>query len=333
VNCAGGDQGDSDSENDATSLTTRIINGGPDVGLGFPADSEISDQKAGSVLLFPIYTSDAANPNRENTRVSITNTHGTERACIHLFGIDGSSCAVADAYICLTPNQTTTFLASDIDPGNRGYFVAIATDCETGLPKAFNYLIGDSYVKFSSGHAANLGAEAISAVMWNPAGANPNVRSVTLNFDGMSYNRLPQILAVDNIGSQIDGNSTMLIVNRIGGDLAVGASAVGSLFGFIFNDQEVGFSFTVNAGDCQLKQTLSNSFPRTLTPFASVIPAGRTGWMKFWSNNDYGLFGAVINFNPNTGANANAYSQGHNLHKLSLTPSATLTIPVVVPFC
>jgi len=332
VNCAGGNQGDSDPANNAASLTTRIVNSGPEVGLAFPADAEVSDQKAGSVLVFPIYSSDAANSNRENTRITLTNTHGTERACIHLFGIDGSSCAVADAYICLTPNQTTSFLASDIDPGNRGYFIAIATDCDTGLPKAFNYLIGDSYVKFSSGHAANLAAEAIAAVMWNPAGANPNVRSVTLNFDGMSYNRLPQILAVDNIGSLIDGNSTMLIVNRIGGDLAVGAATIGPLFGFIFNDQEDGFSFTFNPGSCQLKQTLSNSFPRTLTPFTGVIPAGHTGWMKFWSNNDYGLFGAVINFNPNA-ANSGAFNQGHNLHKLSLAPSATLTIPVVVPFC
>jgi hypothetical protein len=111
-----------------------------------------------------------------------------------------------------------------------------------------------------------------------------------------------------------------------------GAATIDSLFGFIFNDQEDGFSFTFNPGSCQLKQTLSNSFPRTLTPFATVIPAGHTGWMKFWSNNDYGLFGAVINFNPNA-ANSGAFNQGYNLHKLSLAPAATLTIPVVVPFC
>jgi uncharacterized repeat protein (TIGR01451 family) len=332
-NCAGGNQGDQNAANNSTSFITKIVNGGPEVGLAFPADSEISDQKAGSVLIYPIYTSDAASPNRENTRITITNTHGMEKACIHLFGIDGATCAVADAYVCLTPNQTTSFLASDLDPGNRGYFIAIAVDCETGLPKAHNYLIGDSYVKFASGHQANLAAESIAATMWNPAGADTTQRFATLNFDGMSYNRLPTILGLDNIPSPADSNNTMVIVNRIGGDLSNSAATIGPLFGFVFNDQEVGFSFTATVGACQLRQTLSNSFPRLLTPFGAVIPAGRTGWMKFWSNNEYGLVGASINFNPNAAANSGSFNQGHNLHKLRLAPNATLTIPVVVPFC
>jgi hypothetical protein len=333
ANCTGGAQGDQNANNDNASVTTKIVNGGPDVGLAFPATSEVSDQKAGSVLIYPIYTSDAANPNRENTRVTITNTHAMEKACVHLFGVDGTTCSVADAYVCLTPNQTTSFLASDLDPGNRGYFIAVAVDCDTGLPKAFNFLIGDEYVKFASGHAANLGAEAVAAVMWNPAGVDTTRRTVTLNFDGMSYNRLPAILSADNIGSPADGNNTMLIVDRIGGDLSNAGANIGPMFGFLFNDQEIGYSFTANVGACQFRQTLSNGFPRTLTPFANVIPAGRTGWMKFWSNNEYGLFGAIINFNANTNANAGSFNQGHNLHKLTLAPNATLTIPVVVPFC
>ena len=333
ANCSGGSQGDQNAANNATTLTTKVVNGGPEVGREYLADAEVSDQKAGSVLFFPIYTSDAASPNRENTRISITNTNTMERACIHLFGVDGASCSVADAFVCLTPNQTTTFLASDLDPGNRGYFVAVAVDCETGLPKAFNFLIGDSFVKFSTGHQANLAAESVAATMWYPAGANPNQRTATLNFDGMSYNRLPAILSLDNIQSPVDGNNTMLIVDRIGGDLTNAGANIGPLFGFLYNDQEVGYSFTANVGACQLRQTLSNSFPRTLTPFSSVIPAGRTGWMKFWSNNEYGIFGSMINFNPNAASSSGAFNQGHNLHKLTLAPSTSLTIPVVVPFC
>ena len=45
-----------------------------------------------------------------------------------------------DSYICLTANQTASFLASDIDPGTVGYILAIATDGD-GIPVAFDWLI------------------------------------------------------------------------------------------------------------------------------------------------------------------------------------------------
>ena len=47
--------------------------------------------------------------------------------------------------------------------GNRLYIVAVASNLVTGCPVDFNYLIGDAYVKLSSGHAANLAAEGFAA--------------------------------------------------------------------------------------------------------------------------------------------------------------------------
>ena len=76
----------------------------------------------------------------------------------------------------------------------------------------------------------------------------------------------------------------------------------------------------------------------TFTPFNRVIPAGRSGWMKFWGvddarGSDKALFGSVINFNANAGSSPSAFNQGHNLHKLTLTDKATIVIPVFVPTC
>ncbi len=319
--------------NNTATFSTVIDAGAGDPGASFPALSEISDQKAGSVLFFPIYTSDAVNGNQQNTKLSITNISANEQACVHLFAMDGSTCAVLDLFVCLTPNQTTTFQAADLDPGATGFMMAVAVDCTTGLPAAFNCLIGDEYVKFASGHAANLGAEAVSATMVFPAGTDANSPIATLKFDGASYNRLPRVVAADNIPSPADGNSTMAIINRIGGNLATSGAPIGNLTGLLIDDTEVTYSFTANQNLCQYRKVLDNSFPRTLTPFARVITAGRTGWMKFWAFDDKAIFGAQINFNANAASNANLFNQGHNLHKLTLTDATTLIVPVFIPSC
>lgn len=319
--------------NNTATWDTRIVPPQTTPGVAYPALSEVSDQKEGSILFYPIYTSDAVNNNTQNTRIAMTNTSATERVTVHLFAVDGSSCAVLDAFLCLTPNQTTSFLASDFDPGNTGYLVGVAVEDATGMPRVFNELIGDLYVKFSSGHQANLPAESIAASMMFPAGVDPNVTTTTLRFDGMNYNRLPRILAADNIGSRADGNSTMLIINRVGGNFTTTGATIGNLTGLLYDDAENAFSFTANLGVCQYRKILDNTFPRAFNQFERVIPAGRTGWMKFWTVNDWALFGAQINFNPNTASSANAFNQGHNLHHLTLTDAATIVVPVFIPSC
>ncbi|MEO6724675.1 MAG: hypothetical protein ABIU20_05150, partial [Blastocatellia bacterium] len=127
-------------------------------------------------------------------------------------------------------------------------------------------------------------------------------------------------------------NDTLLIVDRIGGNLATGASTLGTLFGILYDDAENALSFQISGG-CQLRSSLSNNFPRTAPRFENFIPAGRTGWLKIFSLSDIGILGAAINFNPNAGTSAGAFNQGHNLHKLTLTPAASLTIPIFPPSC
>jgi hypothetical protein len=292
------------------------------------ATSPVSDQKAGSILIYNIYTS-STDPTKQNTRINLTNTNPTRDIQVHLYFV-AEGCAVADSYVCLTPNQTTSFVTSDFDPGTTGYIVAVATD-QLGCPINFNYLIGDEYVKFSTGHAANLGAQAISAIAGGLTACDQNSVIATLNFDGVSYSTLPRTLAVSNIGSKADGNDTILIVNRIGGNLGIGAASLGTLFGIFYDDAENAVSFSVTGG-CQLRGSVSNNFPRTTPRFEQLVPAGRTGWLKLYRQEaDLAMTGSVINFNPNSTSSAGAFNQGHNLHALTLSSGGSYIIPVFPP--
>jgi len=296
-----------------------------------PSAGPGTELAAGSVLIFNLHASNPANQNSEDTRINLTNTDPARMARVHLFFVDGVACSVADSYICLTPNQTASFLTSDLDPGTTGYIIAVAVDAQ-GCPTHFNYLIGDEYVKLSGGHAANLPAEAISAIAGAPPACDKSSTTATLKFDGVSYQMLPRMLAVDNLPSRAGGNDTLLVLNRISGNLSGSVDTLGSISGILYNDTETGYSFGFSGG-CQLRSTLNNNFPRTTPRYDQVIPAGRSGWMKLWTSADTAILGAMINFNPNTATSSGAFNQGHNLHKLRLTAAASLTIPVIPPNC
>lgn len=316
-----------------------------DPGNPFPADSSVSDQKAGSILVYNVYTSSITNFNAQNSRISITNTSDDRTAFVHLFFVDGSTCSVADMFVCLTANQTYNVLASDLDPGVTGYLMAVAVDGVTGCPVNFNYLIGDVYVKFPTGHVGSLAAEAIAAQYDTFTGCDGSSPLAQLFFDDPgtpdSYNALPRVLAVDNIGDRFSGNNTLLILNRIGGSMAISSLALGSIFGLLYDDAENSFSFTFSSGACQYRNILSNTFPRTVPRFEVVIPAGRSGWMKIFSNDEsVSMLGAVFNANPNSNTVGNAFDGARNLHKLTLNTrgsrtggTQSITIPVFPPSC
>lgn len=323
-----------------------------DPGVELPDDQAVlptaqaSDQQPGSVLIYNLYNSSPVNANNENTRINITNINAAAPAYIHLFFIDGNTCNVADAFLCLTPNQTATFLASDLDPGITGYVFAVATD-EAGRPVKFNYLIGDEYVKMFTGHFANLGALAFPALTGAPyEGANQGI-SAALIFDGSGsyYHRLPHVLAVDNIPAPSDGNDTMVVLNRIGGDYSISSGRIGTFFGLLYDDAETAYSYSFNANMCQFRATFSNGFPRTTPRVGTIIPTGRSGWTKIWptgtaDNRPFGssadpiaLTGAVLNKNSNLKTSSNAFSGGHNMHHLTLTPNVVVLIPVFPAAC
>lgn len=317
--------GDTNSTNN-TARDTTLIDG---CTMTMPPNPGTPGIDPGSVLIFPVYTSDPTNPNRENTKICLTNTDQIKPTYVHLFFVDGTTCAVSDSFICLTQNQTACFMTSDVDPGTMGYLVAVATD-DQGCPTNFNRLIGDEYVKFASGHFGNLSAESFPALQ-NPA-CDPNSATATLPLDGVTYQRPGRTLAASSILSRADGNTTLLVIDRVGGNLSTNAGTVGNLFGVLYDDTENPFSFSIASSSCQIKQTISDNFPRTTPRFTQVIAAGRTGWMKFAAQAEIGIIGAIFNFNPNANAATGAFNGGRGLHKLTLGQD-TFTIPVFPPSC
>lgn len=306
-----------------TKVNCPIVGGGGDLPSGVVANNS----RPGSVLFFPYYASDLTRPQQENTRFTFTNTEGARGVTLHLFFVSADDCRVADTFLCLTAGQTTSLLASEYDPGERGFLVAVAVDGRTGCPINFNYLIGSEYVKLLSGHATNLSAFSIAAMTGGPAACDPGETTASLRFNGTDYTLVPRILAVNNIQSPLDDNNTLLILNRIGGNYSTGtATRLADLWGFVYDDAEVGHSFQFDPTGCQYVRRIFDGAPRISPPITKVIPRGRTGWMRIQPLADSALFGAVINLSP-TG-----FSHGHNLHALAYT-DASITIPIIPPPC
>lgn len=309
----------------------------------------VSDNKLGSVLFFNYYVSDALS-SQVNTRINITNVHATQDVVVHVFFVDSSTCNIADAFICLTGNQTTTFLASDLDPNVAGYLVVMAVDAQ-GRPVSFNYLAGDELVVTPTGHRFGLAAMAAARRDGNFASpANADGTTATLFFNGAQYDFLPFAMVLDSFPSQVSGVGAPLADTRLYvytplPDLTTGGSAFsGTLFFLVHNDAENTFSGQLPL-NCYLtsdKQRITSV--RTSPPINTIVPSGRTGWASFYGNgsrtivcNTSGASVTLANV-PLMGATATkvgSFTGGQNL-RIATTfnaPGYSITVPLIPPSC
>lgn len=325
-----------DGVNEAVTVVTKCVVASceaKDPGVGFPLNSEHSGVRAGSVLVFPLYISNASAPQLENTRFTITNTSAGRAATVHLFFVGDDSPSVTDSLLCLTPAQTRSFLASEIDPGEAGYLIAIAVDPMTGCPVSLNSLTGVAEVRLASGHSASLLADAFAAIASPPAQCDTTSDTAEIRFDGKSYSMAPRVLAADGLLSSADGYTSLLILDRLGGSLLSGMSTLGQVNGIVFDDAEAGFSFSVSTTRRQLRTLLGNSALRTSPRLSEVISPGRVGWMKLWLQSDAAILGAIIVGHTAAFSGPAIHTGGRSLHRLKLTDTARLTIPVFPPSC
>lgn len=309
----------------------------------------ISENKLGSVLFFNYYTSDALS-SQVNTRFNITNVHPTQDIAIHVFFVDSVTCGIADAFMCLTGNQTTTFLASDLDPNVTGYLVAVAVDSE-GRPVSFNYLAGDELVVTSTAHRFGLAAMAIARRDGNYASPiNSDGVTSTMFFNGAQYDYLPYTMVLDSFPSQVGAvgaplaDTRIYVYSPVHNLVTGGNSFAGTLFFLMHDDAEHTYSgqLPLNCYLASDKQRITSV--RTSPPLNTIVPTGRTGWAAFFANGaqtiDCDTSGTTTTLStaPLMGATATrvgSFTGGHNLRYATTfnAPGYSIKIPVIPPSC
>ncbi len=274
-----------------------------------------SDQKAGSLLVFPFYDTRQGS----DTRLTLSNV-GDKDATVHMFFID-KTCAQSDFFICLTPNASFTELISSLDPENNGHILALAVDRVTGAPVAHNGLIGNEFINNAT-YTDTFGAEAFWANADTPI--NQADWTATLNF-GSTYDAVPSQLTaeiqspVDAIGQRI---YTVGLIGDVNGGSLSGAGMVG--IGYVFDQNEKPYSFSAFLLDgCQSSELITYTKPRIVRTMEKAIPSGLTATIRMNIGGGVGLL-----MTPKT----NKWKGIRALHKTA-GKSATLKVPVFSPGC
>ena len=218
---------------------------------------EVSDQKPGSILVFPYYTSNAQA--KSDTRITLTNLAGTlgpvpaapaagptnGSIIVHVFFMRGTDCQQSDQYVCLTKGASISFKMSEQDPDVTGYVIAVAVDA-MGNPVSWNALIGNAFVA-AGDNVGNYGAEAfassLAAGTITAAAAAGGVAALLL--DGTVYDRGADQFAVE-IQSPNDATGQTIVHASLNGNLAGGSmSNIGQLnVGLVIRGDEKQGSFT-----------------------------------------------------------------------------------------
>lgn len=292
-----------------------------------------SDQKAGSFLVFPYYTSKAADG--RDTRVTISNINSSTRTttAVHIFFIDGNTCYQQDMFVCLTPNASLSLKTSEYDPEVTGFMYALAVHPTTGIPLPNNVLIGNAFVQDGE-YIGNYGAESFWSYGTLRDGAfDPFNRTALIGF-GSSYDGAPTELGVE-IQSPADKANQKLVLAPIAGDLTyllpdnenslyTAAAQVGS--GLAYNEQEKTASYAAMlSGTCLRSTIITTSHPRVPNTLGNLIRSGQTGWLRFRVTAAVGLLMTPRN-------NNNTWNGIRALHK-TVTGKAILQVAVFPPVC
>jgi len=284
-------------------------------GVGLAQTNNYSDIKPGSVLFFNRFTSNPINPLLGDTQINITNLNQSKSIALHFYMVDGSSCSVADSGTSLAPSQTINYLMSDYDPGIFGYLIVVAEDMDTGLPTQHNWLAGTALIREFDGRQAILSAISICKVSAGNITADPD-GLYRLKFNGATYDKLPQTLAIPSFDSPVSTTSYLYIFSP-STNIYVGDATSATISGLVFNDASGTISGSLTL-TCYRQDSLSNYF-RGGAVTRQAPNAGRTGWVRLHSANAP-IMGSVISRNS-------MFQGGYNLTAIALYGSHEIVVP------
>lgn len=323
----------------ASSPTFTIQTDQPSVGPGFPQvgsnsqKSGASNTKPGSLLFFPKYTSDNANPSNVNTLISLTNVNPRDAVTLRLFFV--RDCQVHNMFLNLAANQTRTLMASTEDPGKTGYLVVTAVNSQ-GFPSQFNWLIGSASIITgnANGHEASYNAISVAKRTGGGVAVQEGATEAEIKFNDTDYDRLPQLIALDRIDNQdpnageeppvaADRTDVTLIsplANLAGGSQALQVVAIA------YDQSGRPYPQIVNA-NCRLDQPVTGIW--NLPSLNSFITPERAGWGNFAATIDsvpVPLLGLTLNDSLTT-----KYRSARHMQALSRLDSFTMKMPIAVP--
>jgi hypothetical protein len=213
------------------------------VGMGAFSVSALADGRdPAACLLFPYF-----NTNKGNLAViSITNT-GPDPVDVRLVWVDEVICSPEDQWITLTGYDTFSFLDQAMNPqGERGFMYCYVVQGfgikdEVTDPLKSNVLIGQELI-FGNWPTAdpknavvNFGINAVSFEAIGPNGDDK------VKLDGTDYDLAPKTIYFPRFfGQMTNFASAVILINLTGGKFFTHCADV-----MVFNDNEVGFSTTV----------------------------------------------------------------------------------------
>ena len=319
---------------------SAIQNDQPSVGSGLPLvgsnsqKSAASNSKPGSLLFFPKYTSDSANPSNVNTIISLTNVNPRDAVTLRLFFV--RDCQVQNMFLNLAANQTRTLLASSEDPGKTGYLVVTAVNSQ-GVPSQFNWLIGSASIvtgRTATGHEANYNAVAVAKRTGGGIPVQDGVTEAEIKFNDTDYDRLPQLVALDRINNQDPNageeppvpaditNVTLIspLANLAGGSQALQVVAIA------YDQSGRPYPQIVNT-TCALDKPVTGIW--TLPSLNSFITPDRAGWSSFAAAID-GVPVPLLGLTLSDGVTEKHRSARH-MQALSRLDSFTMKMPIAIP--
>jgi hypothetical protein len=297
-----------------------------------------SDQKAGSVLVFPYYTSASDGSfSKSDTLIQISNVcNGAATSAgvpnysfLHLFFMNGSNCSPADTFVCLTPNGSIQIKASDYDPTLTGYLIAVAVDAQ-GRPTQNNCFIGSAFVRDdTNGVIDSYGAEAFWK--YTPGSISAAVgSSAAINLNGVDYDGAPV-----QFSAQVQDPALadeFVVLASVNGDLGTALSSTTQTgVGVLYRADEAPASFQPQIGaGCFSVTAVDKTKIRIVPGNLDTFLKDSYGYLKF--NVSSPAVGLLISKQGPANQAGNRWSGIRTLHKTAVG-AATLSAPCFPPFC